>query len=391
MKKDLKYVIYLTFFIGIYIAIQLLSPQSRNWNVTLAHADKDPYGAYVLDALLPSVFDSINKTSLTFYELLPGQATGFTLLSLSTSLNLEKADTDALLDYIARGNTAFLSAHYFGGKLADTLRLQTTDPLFASQEMALPEDTTFLYFSNPLLDTMKRYRYRNDQVRNYFSTYDTTRTTRVASNAHQRPVTLNMAIGQGHLYLNCTPMVFTNINMLSHSNNNFVSTSLSYLNSKNLNWTAFYQLGRMEAATPLRFILSQEPLAWAYYLLISSLLLFLVFEAKRKQRIIPVILPPRNTTMDFVSTLGNLYFQRADHKNLAQKKIVFFQDFLRSRYYLDARLSGEEYIKVVAHKTGNSEIATSLLFDLIKKAQEKKELTADELVALNKQIEDFTK
>lgn len=391
MKKDLKYGLYLAFFIGVYLVLQLLSPQSRNWNVTLSPNDKNPFGAYALNALLPSLFDSISTTNQTIYELLQKPPSNFTLLSLSTSLNLEKADTDALLDHVGQGNTVLLSAHYFGGKLADTLNLQTTDPLFTNQEIIMPGDTTFLHFAHPLLDTSHRFHYRNDQVRNHFSAYDTSQTTVVATNAQGKPVTLNMAIGKGHLYLNCTPMVFTNINLLSHDNDAFVSYSLSYLNSKTLNWTAFYQLGRMEAATPLRFILSSEPLAWAYYLLISALLLFIVFEAKRKQRAIPIMTPPRNTTMDFVSTLGNLYFQHGDHKNLAHKKITFFQDALRSKYYLDSRMREEDYIKAVAHKTGNSEISTSLLFGMIKNIQEKKIITAAELVALNKLIEDFIK
>ncbi len=391
MKKDFKYGIYLFFFIGVYIVIQLLSPQSRNWNITMAPNDKNPFGAYALDALLPALFDSISKNNLTIYELLRTQPSNFTLLSLSTSLDMGKADTDALLDYISKGNTALLSAHYFGGQLADTLNLQTTDPLFGNQEITLPGDTTFLHFVNPLLDTTHRIRYRNDQVRNHFSAFDTTQTTVVATNAQQKPVTLNVALGKGHLYLNCTPMVFTNINLLSHDNDAFASTSLSYLHSITLNWTAFYQLGRMEAATPLRFILTKEPLAWAYYLIIAALLLFILFEVKRKQRVIPIVLPPRNTTMDFVSTLGNLYFQHGDHKNLAHKKITFFQDTLRARYYLDSRMRDEDYIKAVARKTGNSEITTSLLFGMIKNIQNKETITADELVTLNRQIEDFIK
>ena len=255
----------------------------------------------------------------------------------------------------------------------------------------LAADTTFLTFANPLLDTARHYPYRNDQVANYFSVFDTIRTTVVARNAQQRPVTLNIAIGRGHLFLNCTPLVFTNINLLSHRNDAFVSTSLSYLRAKTLHWTVFYQLGRMEATSPLRLILSKEPLAWAYYLAIAALALFILVEARRKQRAIPILQPPRNTTMDFVSTLGNLYFQRGDHKNLAMKKITFFQDTLRSRYYLDLRQPDEDQIKAVARKTGNSEITTALLFGMIEQMKAKEIITAEELMKLNKLMEDFTK
>jgi hypothetical protein len=31
-------------------------------------------------------------------------------------------------------------------------------------------------------------------------------------------------------------------------------------------WTEYYHLGRMESTTPLRFILTNEPLRWGYYI-----------------------------------------------------------------------------------------------------------------------------
>ena len=175
--------------------------------------------------------------------------------------------------------------------------------------------------------------------------------------------------------------------MLNKENYRFVSHSLSYLTEKKLIWTEFYHLGRMEAGTPLRFILTQEPLTWAYYITIISILLLLLFESKRKQRVIPIIPPVENTTLEFATTIGNLYYQRGDHKNMAEKKILFFFDTLRSRYHLDATALDD--IRHVARKTGNDEKSTSSLLKNIQDIQKKQEISAEELITLNKQIEDF--
>lgn len=387
MKKDWKYILYLSAFIGIYVTVQLLSPKNHNWSISLSHADKDPYGTFVLNELLPDLFDTISITNKTMYELLESKVENTALLSLSTTLNMAKEDTESLLQFVADGNTVFLSAHYFSGKLADTLNLDTEDYLFNDSGIVGQGDSVTLQFSNPSFDTLTTYQYRKDNAHNYFSTYDSLHTTIIGRNNSGQPVTLHMAIGKGSLIVNSTPLAFTNINMLHEENYNFASQSLSYLKEQKLVWTEFYHLGRMEAGTPLRFILTQESLTWAYSITITSILLLILFESKRKQRVIPIIPPIKNTTLEFASTIGNLYYQRGDHKNIAEKKIVFFFDTLRSRFHLS--MTSIDDLSHVARKTGNDEKSTSILFENIQNIQKKHEITSEELIALNKQIEDF--
>lgn len=387
MKKDWKYIIYLSAFIGIYVVVQLLSPRKHNWSISLSHADKDPYGTYVLNELLPDLFDSVETTNKTLYELFENKVENTAFLSLSTSLKMEKEDTESLLRFVANGNTVFLSAQYFYGKLADTLNLDTNDYMFDSNEIIGQHDSVALHFSNSSFDTLVSYKYRRYNVHNFFSSYDSIRTTVIARSALGKPITLRMTIGKGSLIVNSTPLVFTNINILNGDNHNFASHSLSYLNKEKLVWTEFYHLGRMEAGTPLRFILTQEPLTWAYYIAIISFLLLILFESKRKQRVIPIIPPVENSTLEFVSTIGNLYYQQGDHKNIAEKKIMYFFDHLRTHYHLD--LATIKDIKYVARKTGNDEKSTSILFNFIQNIQKKQSVSSEELIALNKQIEDF--
>lgn len=387
MKKDWKYIVYLSVFIGIYVSVKLLSPKRNDWSITLSHVDKDPYGTYVLNELLPNLFDSVGHANKTLYELLDHRENDAAMLILATSLTMGKEDTDKLLEYTSRGNTIFLSAHYFNGQLADTLNLSTIDYLFDGNNSINHSDSVSLYFSNPAFDTLATYPYRRDNAHNYFNAYDTLKTTIISKNDMGEPITLKISIGNGALILNSTPLAFTNINVLARENAQFVSQTLSYLDQQKLIWTEFYHLGRMEASTPLRFILTQEPLSWAYYIIIGSILLLILFESKRKQRIIPIITPLQNTSLEFVSTIGNLYYQRGDHKNIAEKKIAFFYETLRSRYNLEA--GGFTDQLHIAKKTGNDEASASALFNLINEILNKPSITSDELIKLNKQIEAF--
>jgi hypothetical protein len=148
-------------------------------------------------------------------------------------------------------------------------------------------------------------------------------------------------------------------------------------------------LGRMEAATPLRFILTTEPLRWAYYLTLISILFFIVFEAKRKQRIIPVIKPLTNTTLEFVGTIGNLYYQRGDHKNIAEKKIQFFLDQIHSSYFINTANKDEAYLSLLTKKSGVPEETIQELFKTINQISEQEKISVTQLTLLNKLIEKF--
>jgi len=393
MKKDWKYVLYLSIVIGIYVVVKLSETKQNNWSVTLAHDDKEPYGTYALDQLLPSLFknSSIINSYKTIYELKDSLKEKSSLIILATGFSAGKADTESLLEYANKGGTVFISAHYFNDYFADTLGLSTKDYLFRNGIALEKQDTASIHFTNTQFDSTRSYFYKRDNIHNYFSQLDSSKATVVAKNDHYLPVTLRIAIGKGQLILNCTPMAFTNIYLLAGVNNEFVSNTLSYLPQDEAYRTEYYHLGRMEAETPLRFILTTEPLKWAYYITLVSILLFMLFEAKRKQRIIPIILPLANTTLEFVSTIGNLYYQKGDHKNIAEKKIQFFFEQIRTNYYLSTNQRNDLFITSLAKKTGNSEETTRALIKVIDKVLSGVQIDKETLIDLSDRIDKFTR
>ncbi len=393
MKKDWKYIIYLSVVIGIYVVLKLSETKQNNWNVTLAHGDKEPYGTYALNELLPSLFKNvaIKNSYKTIYELKDSIQENGSVLILATGFGAGKEDTEALLDYANNGGTVFISAHYFNDHFADTLGLGTRDYLFKTGNVFNHGDSASLHFSNLRFDTTKIYSYKRDNIHNYFSKVDSVKAAVIAKNDQHLPVTLRFAVGKGQFILNCTPMAFTNIYLLSEDNNEFISNTLSYLPQGDIYRTEYYHLGRMEMETPLRFILTTEPLKWAYYITFLSIVLFMIFEAKRKQRIIPVISPLANTTLEFVSIIGNLYYQKRDHKNIAEKKIQFFFEQVRTNYFLPTANRNEAFVASLAKKSGNSEEKTRFLIKLINHILSSNHISEEMLTDLNERMESFTK
>ena len=148
---------------------------------------------------------------------------------------------------------------------------------------------------------------------------------------------------------------------------------------------------RYQHVSTLGFILRNNSLRWAYYTGILFMILFVVFSIKRRQRIIPVVTPFRNTTLEFTETVGRLYFNRGDHKNIVEKKIKFFMEYIRSRYYMDTQNLDADFVEKLTIKSGIEKERIQYMTQLMISLLNKQVIADTELIQLNDLIEYFKK
>ena len=114
----------------------------------------------------------------------------------------------------------------------------------------------------------------------------------------------------------------------------------------------------------------------------------MIFNAKRKQRIIPIIKPLSNTTVDFTKTIGNLYYQEGDHQNLIDKKIIYFLERIRNDYLIETSTLDENFVKKLQAKTGKEIKDIEHLVHLIKHQRKSYNLSIEsDLIEINNAIE----
>jgi hypothetical protein len=396
VKKDWKYIVYLGGALMIYLIFALSAPRELDWRVTLRHDDKIPFGTYAFGEILPTIFKGkgISQNNQTIYETMDSVGSVPTnFISISTSFSLEGADLKTLFNNVSEGGYAFISAHNFYGSFSDTLSILTHDYFYDDDHSHFwsdEEDSSVFTFANPLIVEQDTFRYPRKNVHNAIDCSDMKLHAKVISkNDVNLPVTILIKWGKGAFILNSTPLAFSNIYMLDKQNYKFATTTLSYLPMRDIIWTDYYQAGRLESQTPLRFILGNEALRWSYYLIIGALIVFVIFEAKRRQRIIPLIKPMENTTLEFVHTIGDLYFQSQDHKNIAEKKIGYFMEHLRVKYWLAPRKIDEPFINSLARKSGKSEKDIRALIEAIQNIQSMPNVNEHQLIDLNRKLEVF--
>jgi hypothetical protein len=139
---------------------------------------------------------------------------------------------------------------------------------------------------------------------------------------------------------------------------------------------------------PMRFVFSQPALKAAWYLFLLGMLVFIFFNAKRKQRVVPIVAPLTNTTIEFTKTIGNLYFQEGNHHTIIDKKIIYLLDKIRRDYLLDTTNLDEKFVQKLQQKTGkNAEDLKQLFAKINQHRKGNFESVENDLVAINTLIE----
>ncbi|MCB0298872.1 MAG: hypothetical protein KDE52_02380 [Calditrichaeota bacterium] len=387
MKNKRNILIAVILGILLLTYLETRAPKAINKTPSFSRYDKIPFGSFVVHKFLADFFPSGNvfENNLPLLHTLADLAEDDTpnFLFIDLKLEFDRLETNAMMDFTERGGNIFLAAERFRGHLADTLNIATS---FFPMDIS---DSLQLQFTSPFLQTDSGYRFRHDNVGIYFTGFDSSRAVILATNSQQKVTLLRIPNGDGQFIFSSTPFIFTNYNMLLAENYRFIATALSFLDDTDVYWDEYYKERRRMFRTPIRFILSQPALKSAYFIILLGVLLFIIFQGRRKQRIIPVINPLQNTTLEFVNIVGRLYFNQRDHKKMAQKKINHFLEFLRENYRVNTAEITPELHETLARKTTRPLSEIENLFNFFAAIGDSRQISVQELLKLNRMIESW--
>lgn len=368
-----------------------------NKRVTFWRKDKIPYGTYIayesLSYLFPNAEISVSSASLS--SLTENGGGKRALIFIGHRADPDPAEINALLTFVGQGNHVFISALHFGDSLLHTLNIR---PGILSDLVQGDMDSLRVSVLQPGTNDSLSFAYPGAANDNWIDSLDLQYATVLGKDIKGRPNLVKFSYkGGGSLFLHFAPMTFTNFFLLHKNNKAYYDNVFSYIpdNVSEVLWDENFRYddrGRSRSSfSALRYILGNSAFRAAFFLLLLLLLIIYLFESKRRQRIVPVIEGLRNNSLDFVTTIGRLYYQRRDNRNLATKMAIHFQDHIRTKYNLTVHLSDEGLVDRLSWKTGISkEFLHTLIEDLLR-LQESPAVSDEELLALNRKLEEFYK
>lgn len=387
-----------TAVIAMAVIVDKNTGKTVDWTESFNERSNKPYGLSVLYKELPKLFDN-NSIKPIYYTpsnyFYANSEDGYgdfiaegTYILIGNSNTLEVEDIEELLIFAGRGNTLFMSDYNFPKTLLDTLNLTI-------KTIKNKDTIANLSFKNDLFKS-KNTTIDKSENSSYFSTFpsENYKVLGYVNDDYAKVNFLEIPFEDGHIFLHLEPKIFTNYNILKDQRYRYSEGVLSYLPNKTIyfdSFTKYYDsdYGDAEEKSNLSWFLQQQSFKWATYLALILTLLFIIFHAKRRQRIIPIIKPLENTTVSFVKTISNLYFETQDHKNLIDKKITYFLEKIRSDYHLDTSDLNEEFIAKLIQKSGKKKETVKKTINFINWLRSKNEFFEENLIKLNKHIEEF--
>lgn len=395
MFKQNKKIVYL--FLGLaalVIALQYFLPKPLDLNRNYLNKNKSPFGCYAIYNLLNNVYSKTVKVNTqTIYNLNSRTNDSTSFLIVNDKVNFNSYDAKYLYALLEKGNTVFLAASDFSGGLNDSLHLNTSSVYYdfsESFDTLIKKPGVQIRFSASNLKT-KSYAYTRLANAAYFTNFDSTRFKVLACIEKNKACLIRTKVGSGTLYLMSMPDVFSNYFVANHPNREVAYACLSLLHNKELLWDEYYKTFNVSKSSPIKFILESDALYAAYLLTLLSLILYMIFEGRRRQRAIPVLSPLQNTTLEFVNVISHVYYNDKNHKNIGREKIRYFYESIRKRFQVNTLELTKELTEEISLLSGIDKKEVERLFMYCKRIETSKEVTEYELLELNRQIELFNK
>ena len=400
----------------LFCLLQVNLPKKFVWSPTFSHVDKQPLGCFVFDSVLTqSLPNGYHVTKKTFFQLDQEHAKEkISVLMVVDQQNLKQLDVKYLCNIARRGGKVMVvaSSSFDDGRNADTV---VVDELERTFKVRIEDGTYFslrgilaglkahdndmydtiywnnretMYAAQPyrmfynmvggtlFVDSVPKvkrlaytlstagYDYKHDSLYvGDFTGFDTIvdekeRIERIDTFAIKKvPTAVSVPYGKGEVIFVSSPLLFTNYGMLEGNTSVYIFRLMSYLADLPVYRTeAYVKTDAMLVAeqSPFREFIKRPPLRWALYLALLGVVLFMIFTARRRQRVIPIMSKPANRSLEFIQLIGTLYYQRKDHVDLVRKKFKLFAEELRKTAGVDisdVNTDDREYL-LLAEKTG---------------------------------------
>lgn len=386
MGKAIRNYLILLSVVVIVMALTVFSSADRkvDWEQTYDANSKQPYGLYIFGEQLKHFFSKkVDRISYTPYEYLRRNQQKGNYNYIFTTKGIDEVSLKKVLSDVQAGSQALFLNEDQG--LMDTLKIETDYDYVSKINLQLNSTS----YNKPIYLHIEKVFVKVS----YFTQLDKERDKVLgyvffSEDTKKKINFVEVPYGKGKFFLHLgPPIAFTNYFLKENQEVRFyAATVLSYLPEDR---PTVWFVPPTQGEDTLSFIMSQPQLRAAWHLMLLGFVLYLLFKGKRQQRIIPVIEKPKNTTIEFAQSISSLYYQERDATDMVRKKITYFLDQVRQRYYLDTQQINEDFATKLANKSGKDKdlvqqiVGTIIHFEQTQQAQE------ETLTQLDKWIDEF--
>jgi len=383
MNKTFK--IYAVIFIVVMLILALLEvnkTETTDWRKNFNINQKSPFGLFVFNNEAKDLFkNNLKRIEQTPYDYYSQHKKGAHNIIVIEN-DLDKESWKKILDQVSKGSDAMIMVSSIPKDISDSIGYYAADISFAEENVMKLTD---IKYQN---DFIKLDKFPSGRGFSYIKPKVEVLGKTIEKNNSDQANFIKASFGKGTVYVHSEPLFLTNYYLLKPGSIQYAQDVFSYLPDKETVW--FIKNDTKVSRFFMRFVLSNPALKYAWWLLLGGLVLFIFFNAKRKQRIVPVEEPLRNTSVDFVKSIGNLYLQEGDFHDMMAKKAQYFLNKIRMDLLIDTQNLDAEFAKKLHLKTGKPMEMINEAISLIRKGQDPyANVMKEDLIKMNKLLDDL--
>jgi hypothetical protein len=269
------------------------------------------------------------------------------------------------------------------------------DTVAYSLKKAIPATSVFHNYNNENEPSTDEVSANNKNYENTMLDKSIFDKTVLGTSANGDPNFLMIRYGKGKLFLHSAPLLFTNYFLLQADNKTYLVKAISHIpkNVELIDWHQYmyrhFEQKKPASNNPLSGLMKYPMWMAAIALACLGLALFILFNGKRRQREVPIIPPVTNTSLEFVETIGQLYYNKQDHKNLAEKMITHLLEKIRTHFNIFTNKLDDEFAETLTKKSGAPASEVNELMIKIATIRNLNAISAEQLISLYKHIQHF--
>lgn len=340
--------------------------KQTNWSKHYHRNSKDPYGCYIAYNHLKSIFP--NTTVKAGQRMMAqieksnknnefGTIGGHVIVVVANGFYLDSNELESVKTFINRGNGLMVFAKDYSQNIYDFMGLKNNDTLssYSTSKEVFSDQKVSLYFN------MKEYVYSFDgiSIKDSFSHHPDSfgRSYIYGTNTIENTTNyINYYDSSGVWGLHKNPAVLSNYFLLQGNNRDYFEKLFSSLNQylSSVTWYTYtYKTeGEDSSESSWTNLLKNEAFRFAFWILLALMVLYALLAGRRRQRIIPYQEPNTNTSLEFVETVGMVYFNQKNNEKLAKKIVAFYLEQVRFKYGFSTSNLNDTLSQKLAAKLG---------------------------------------
>lgn len=370
-----------------FLIFEIKKVPDVSWKQDYKYESEDPYGGWIFKESIIQTYGEDNVFDYSELDSLPTDS-NYLYINFGPSIIVTKEKQEELDQFLDKKNDLLFIAnelntyqdtfsHFYITNYHDSITLITFNDTDSSS-------FNFLFYKNKISAPTKSF---HSSVTEY-DLLDSTHTL-IGTAQDSSFVFFSKDYKRGHIFYHLNPYNFSNIaskqeDYLAHFNMVFSHFDADKIILDSPKESDVLQ-SEYSDSSPIQYILSQKSLAWAYYLTVLSLLIFIFFRGKRKQRIIPISKVNKNTSLEYVDTVSLLFKSQKQNRKLVEHLENIFYHKVKTKYFIDK--SHSDFINLFSYKSKIKRNEVDHIIDVFKNAKDGYEFTDDQLHRLHKNLE----